>query len=981
VTYQTSILLSIPSIDDCEATGSTILAIAQHGLGDSAIQVSGSWKAGGFCTSSSANSGGSRLLRRHLQGGSDTYEVQTTASETTDAETVNEYYNSNEFQQSVNEQSSSSVQQVSSSNMNYFTAELVLERSKSQAIAFGEHDLTGANVQNVQALLPQEKFDELFPVRNNKYQYDHFISAVAYFPDFCADLEKCKEELSTIFAHFVQETGKWDDSDTENLPFYKQGLFATCEYGCCEEPKQDKCNDYNLVDPTNPFAKFYPVVDEQMYYGRGAKQLSWNYNYGLVSLAFTGDRMTFLDDPDLVLEPQYIMSTAMWFYMTPQNPKPSMHDLVCGYWEPNAHDLEVQRFVNTPAQRFARTVEIINGEQECFSDPLIKPDAAKKRFDMFMEFAREFDVTDRPESDADYVFCGDAVSMVEDVDDSVPPKSLVAGADFKLNYEIVNWNDQCGCYLANFQTPYYRSLDMLDECELSHPTPSCAACGKSEDVLVNEDKDTNGWLMEPDCSTEPRQVCEHSFTVNDIEYTVFSPREPHFMMNGFCNEHGLQVAVIQSADLYNQIYTHLEVWTYADSPSCDPEESRNGYNTMYAGPEPYGACHLLNQGNTFPNTIEDCGPQTDRRDWGLLCQPFIEMDECEHTFWSHELENWYTVYSPREEVTDGNEFCRSRGKSFADIADSTTYNQLKSKIRAWTSTEDPTCETDGTAGGSTLYRNPNLPNKCYVMSSDHSWAMAEITCSHQSRDYGVLCVHPPRSMCEHSFYVRDNWYTVFSPNQDNINEKNFCRSQGMELAEVHDESLYNDIRPNLQVWLTQDSPTCEGDERESPRREGWYTLYSGPHSPEACYIMTTSYDFPHAIPCSWREASADYGVLCKRIMPVDVCEHEFEAEGKTYTVYSPRLEYVDGHAFCSSRNKRWAQVNDAATYDSLKVKIHAFAGRDSPTCESEGRRGWYTLYSGPNSPTQCYTMTTSYEFPHSIPCHWHHEDYGVLCEH
>ena len=33
------------------------------------------------------------------------------------------------------------------------------------------------------------------------------------------------------------------------------------------------------------------------------------------------------------------IASALWFWMAPQPPKPSMHDVVIGRWKPNTHDL------------------------------------------------------------------------------------------------------------------------------------------------------------------------------------------------------------------------------------------------------------------------------------------------------------------------------------------------------------------------------------------------------------------------------------------------------------------------------------------------------------------------------------------------------------------------------------------------------------------------------------------------------------------
>ena len=49
--------------------------------------------------------------------------------------------------------------------------------------------------------------------------------------------------------------------------------------------------------------------------------------------------MKLLEDPaELTKDAWTSLSAAMWFYMTPAEPKPSMHDVVTGYWEPNDHD-------------------------------------------------------------------------------------------------------------------------------------------------------------------------------------------------------------------------------------------------------------------------------------------------------------------------------------------------------------------------------------------------------------------------------------------------------------------------------------------------------------------------------------------------------------------------------------------------------------------------------------------------------------------
>ena len=71
------------------------------------------------------------------------------------------------------------------------------------------------------------------------------------------------------------------------------------------------------------------------YYGRGAKQLSYNFNYGQFSQAMFDDRRLLLDHPDFVADTWLNLASATWFYTTPQPPKPSMLHVIDGTWLPN----------------------------------------------------------------------------------------------------------------------------------------------------------------------------------------------------------------------------------------------------------------------------------------------------------------------------------------------------------------------------------------------------------------------------------------------------------------------------------------------------------------------------------------------------------------------------------------------------------------------------------------------------------------------
>ena len=87
-------------------------------------------------------------------------------------------------------------------------------------------------------------------------------------------------------------------------------------------------------------------------------QLSWNYNYGQVGGALG---MDLLSNPDLVKSDGAIaFQTALWFWMTPQQPKPSSHAVMTGSWTPSGDDASKGRVPG-----FGMTINIINGGLEC----------------------------------------------------------------------------------------------------------------------------------------------------------------------------------------------------------------------------------------------------------------------------------------------------------------------------------------------------------------------------------------------------------------------------------------------------------------------------------------------------------------------------------------------------------------------------------------------------------------------------------------
>lgn len=249
-------------------------------------------------------------------------------------------------------------------------------------------NINNSNRTNVSTYLNEKKWNELFPKRygigikdsiNNNpdfYSFKTFVLAAKLFPSFVAegDERTRKRELAAFLANIAQETsGGWD-----NAPggYFKWGLYFL------EERNIELRNTYNDTSKKN-----YPGVEGKYYYGRGPKQLTWNYNYGQFSEAWYGSKDTLLEHPDfLSKDPLLSFASAIWFWMTPQFPKPSCHDIMIGKWIPTSDDIQKGRLPG-----FGATVNVINGGVECDSGTDIQK--TKYRYQYYQYFCNYFHVS------------------------------------------------------------------------------------------------------------------------------------------------------------------------------------------------------------------------------------------------------------------------------------------------------------------------------------------------------------------------------------------------------------------------------------------------------------------------------------------------------------------------------------------------------------------------------------------------------------
>ena len=175
------------------------------------------------------------------------------------------------------------------------------------------------------------------------------------YASFCNEgsLGARKQELSAFLGNISHETtggGSEEKTKTWGLYFREEVAWQNGGGGIGYVQAHD----------------IYPPTSGKSYHGRGPIQISWNYNYGQLSEFLYGDKQILLDNPEYICpaKPQdatLAFMSAIWFWMTPQTPKPSCHQVYAGTWNPSAEDISKGR----TRSKFGMTIFIINGGLEC----------------------------------------------------------------------------------------------------------------------------------------------------------------------------------------------------------------------------------------------------------------------------------------------------------------------------------------------------------------------------------------------------------------------------------------------------------------------------------------------------------------------------------------------------------------------------------------------------------------------------------------
>ena len=121
--------------------------------------------------------------------------------------------------------------------------------------------------------------------------------------------------------------------------------------------------------------------------------LQENTNYGKFSdIAYYGglyDKMTLLESPSDVSKDGFLaFASAMWEYMTPVSPKPSMHEIMTGFYVPSYDDT-----LNNIIADFGATINVISDGSECLTATSVETAAASARSSYYTSFCSVLSVT------------------------------------------------------------------------------------------------------------------------------------------------------------------------------------------------------------------------------------------------------------------------------------------------------------------------------------------------------------------------------------------------------------------------------------------------------------------------------------------------------------------------------------------------------------------------------------------------------------
>ncbi|XP_062110886.1 mulatexin-like [Humulus lupulus] len=190
----------------------------------------------------------------------------------------------------------------------------------------------------VTKIISKSLYSEMFKHRidcqsQGFYSYEAFITATESFPGFATtgDVSTRKRELAAFFGQTSQVTTGYDSSDPHAWGYCNINATAHTTTG------SDYCTSSQ-----------WPCAAGKKYISRGPIQLTHNYNYGLAGKALGVD---LINNPDLVAtDPVVSFKTALWFWMTKHDSKPSCHDILINANSQVSSYLVIDNIINGKSQ-------------------------------------------------------------------------------------------------------------------------------------------------------------------------------------------------------------------------------------------------------------------------------------------------------------------------------------------------------------------------------------------------------------------------------------------------------------------------------------------------------------------------------------------------------------------------------------------------------------------------------------------------------
>lgn len=129
----------------------------------------------------------------------------------------------------------------------------------------------------------------------------------------------------------------------------KGGPYA---WGLCYNQELSPQSIYCTVD------KRYTCVNGVSYHGRGPRPVYGNQNYGSIGNALKLDLLGY--PGQIANNATLAWASAIYQWVTAEDPNPSAHSVMVGTWKPKKLDLDNFRYPG-----FGMTINIYNGQMEC----------------------------------------------------------------------------------------------------------------------------------------------------------------------------------------------------------------------------------------------------------------------------------------------------------------------------------------------------------------------------------------------------------------------------------------------------------------------------------------------------------------------------------------------------------------------------------------------------------------------------------------